>query len=180
MKKSQRENLCLKNPKNKKLIDNIKSKEQKYSFKKELKSKVGNSQFFCNIKGVNDDGILMLKTGEFATLYEVQAIDLTLSSKHEKESFFYSLKYLYQIKELNLKCYKLDKRINLNMNKDYTRKLIAKYSKDSINSNLVKEKLELIEKLEKENLTLSSSYYFVIISKNIDTLKKQMQEVALF
>ena len=82
-----------------------------------MKRRIKNSQTFSNVKSVADDGLIELKTGEVASLIEVKAIDLSLTSKSEKNNFFYALKSLYQIRNLNLKCYKLDQKINLNNNK---------------------------------------------------------------
>ena len=60
-----------------------------------------------------------------------QAIDLSLTSNQEKNTFFYTLKSLYQIKGLNLKCYKIDERLNLNNNKMNLEEKIEQYSKIS-------------------------------------------------
>ena len=38
-------------------------------------------------------------------MIELKAIDLSLASRFEKTNFFNNLKFLYQIKDLNLKCY---------------------------------------------------------------------------
>ena len=89
-----------------------KHNKNKYRSKGKLKRRIKNSQIFTNVKNVADDGLIELKSGEVASLIEVKAIDLSLTSKNEKQSFFYALKSLYQIKGLNLKCYKLDQKIN--------------------------------------------------------------------
>ena len=102
---------------NKNLNNLKKHNKNKYRSKGKLKRRIKNSQVFTNVKNVADDGLIELKSGEVASLIEVKAIDLSLTSKNEKQSFFYSLKSLYQIKGLNLKCYKLDQKINLNNNK---------------------------------------------------------------
>lgn len=159
--------------KSKKLSD----KNKKYISKKNVLKRIKNSQMFCNIKEVNDNGLMLLKTGEYATLIELQAIDLSLTNKIEKENFFFYLKNLYQIKNLNLKCYKLDKRINLNPNKENYSKLIEKFSDDKERLKLLNENKLLIEQLENENFTISSSYYLVLISKDIDILQKQLNEL---
>ena len=113
-------------PENKKLNkDKVLEKEKKklekqqlkFVIKKQMKRRIKNSQTFSNVKSVADDGLIELKTGEVASLIEVKAIDLSLTSKSEKNNFFYVLKSLYQIRNLNLKCYKLDQKINLNNNK---------------------------------------------------------------
>ena len=94
--------------------------DKKYDYYKENKinkKRIRNSIDFTNIKSV-DNGYLILKSNEVAKLIEVKAIDLSLTSKEEKDIFFNSLKSLYQINGLNLKCYKLDEKINLNSNKE--------------------------------------------------------------
>ena len=82
-----------------------------------MNRRIKNSQEFTNVREITDDGLLILKSGEVASLIEVKAIDLSLTSKQEKNGFFSCLKSLYQIRGLNLKCYKLDEKINLNENK---------------------------------------------------------------
>ena len=82
-----------------------------------MNRRIKNSQEFTNVKEITDEGLMILKSGEVASLIEVKAIDLSLTSKQEKNGFFSYLKSLYQIKGLNLKCYKLDEKINLNDNK---------------------------------------------------------------
>ena len=49
-----------------------------------MKRRIKNSKVFSNIKDVGDDGLIELKSGEYASLIEVKAIDLSLSSKQEK------------------------------------------------------------------------------------------------
>ena len=96
----------------------------KHTLKNKMKKRIKNSQVFTNIKDIDDDGLINLKSGEVASLIEVKAIDLSLTSKGEKLNFFQVLKSLYQIRGLNLKCYKLDEKINLNANKVNLDKMI--------------------------------------------------------
>ena len=103
----------------------VKKKEQKkqvYISKKMLKNKYRNSQTFTNADAVSDDGVIKLKTGEYARVYSVDAIDLSLTSNTQKKNFFNQLKFLYQLRDLNLRIYKLDDMIDLNANKDYYNK----------------------------------------------------------
>ncbi len=160
-----------------KYIKKIKPNDRKYLIKKVLKKKIKNSQIFCNVKEVTDYGLLLLKTGEYASLLEVQAIDLSLTSKLEKENFFFNFKNLYQIKDLKLKCYKLDKRINLNPNKENYQNLLEKFNDDESRKKLLLENKKLIDSLENDNFTISSSYYFVLIAKNIEVLNRQLDEI---
>lgn len=160
----------------KKYVQKLKKEDSKYLTKKLLKKKVKNSQGFCNVKSVTDEGLILLKTGECASLIEVQAIDLSLTSKVEKENFFFNFKSLFQIKDLKLKCYKLDKKINLNPNKENYQNLIEKFSDDENRKKLLLESRDLIERLENDDFTISSSYYFVLIARDIETLNKQLDE----
>ena len=71
-----------------------------------MKRRIKNSKVFSNIKDVGDDGLIELKSGEYASLIEVKAIDLSLSSKQEKINFFkyFILHFLSPLKlVLNLK-----------------------------------------------------------------------------
>ena len=62
-----------------------------------MKRRFKNSKVFTNIKSVGDDGLLELKNGGYASLIELKAVDLSLSSNQEKTNFFYYLKSLYQM-----------------------------------------------------------------------------------
>ena len=142
-----------------------------------MNRRIKNSQTFSNVKSVADDGLIELKTGEVASLIEVKAIDLSLTSKSEKNNFFFALKCLYQIRNLNLKCYKLDQKINLNNNKINLEELINYYKDDSQKEKLLDESKRLIEELEENHFTISSVYYLVVIAKDLNTLEKQLDEI---
>ena len=142
-----------------------------------MNRRIKNSQTFSNVKSVADDGLIELKTGEVASLIEVKAIDLSLTSKSEKNNFFFALKSLYQIRNLNLKCYKLDQKINLNNNKINLEELINYYKDDSQKEKLLDESKRLIEELEENHFTISSVYYLVVIAKDLNTLEKQLDEI---
>jgi len=142
-----------------------------------MKKRIKNSQIFSNVKSVADDGLIELKTGEVASLIEVKAIDLSLTSKSEKQSFFYALKSLYQIKGLVLKCYKLDQKINLNNNKINLEDLINYFESDDKKHKLLEESKRLIEELEDNHYTISSVYYLVVIAKDLNILEKQLDEI---
>ena len=144
---------------------------------RQLKRRIKNSQAFTNIKNVTDEGLLELKSNEVASIIEVKAIDLSLTSKNEKSNFFYALKTLYQIKGLNLKCYKLDQNINLNNNKVKLEQKMENFKDDIDKYKLLEESRNLIEELESNNFTVSSMYYFVVIAKDVATLEKQLNEV---
>ena len=152
--------------------------DKKYDYYKENKinkKRIRNSIGFTNIKSV-DNGYLILKSNEVAKLIEVKAIDLSLTSKEEKDIFFNSLKSLYQINGLNLKCYKLDEKINLNSNKENLDKLINKY-KGTKKELLLNENRKLINELEDKKYTMSSVYYWVLIAKDKNTLNRQLDEL---
>ncbi|MBQ9014296.1 MAG: hypothetical protein IJ094_12235, partial [Bacilli bacterium] len=142
-----------------------------------MKKRIKNSQIFSNVMSVEDDGLINLKTGEVASLIEVKAIDLSLTSKSEKQNFFYALKSLYQVKGLNLKCYKLDQKINLNNNKINLDELIDYYKEDTQKHKLLDESKRLIEELEENHYTISSVYYLVVIAKDLNILEKQLDEI---
>ena len=142
-----------------------------------MKRRYKNSKAFSNIKNIGEDGLLELKTGGYASLIEIKAIDLSLSSNQEKNNFFNVLKGLYQIKNLNLKCFKLEEKINLNNNKINLEKLKKKFKFDLKKILLLDESLNLIEELEKNNYTLSSVYYLVVIAKDLNVLERQLDEI---
>ena len=153
-------------------------KEQpKFVIKKQMKRRIKNSQVFSNVKSVADDGLIELKTGEVASLIEIKAIDLSLTSKSEKQNFFYALKSFYQIKGLTLKCYKLDQKINLNNNKINLENLIEQFKDDPQKYKLLDESKRLIEELENNHYTISSVYYLVVIAKDLNILEKQLDEI---
>lgn len=142
-----------------------------------MKKRVKNSQVFSNVKSVGSDGLIELKTGEVASLIEVKAIDLSLTSKSEKHNFFYDFKSLYQIKGLTLKCYKLDEKINLNNNKINLEELIDYFKNNLQKQKLLDESKRLIEELEENHFTVSSIYYLVVIAKDLSILEKQLDEI---
>ena len=94
-----------------------KHRDSKYIPKSIMKKKMKNSKIMSNVKDIGDDGLIYLKTGEVSSLIEIKAIDLSLTSNQEKNNFFVTLKTLYQIRGINLKCYKIDDKLNLNNNK---------------------------------------------------------------
>ena len=151
--------------------------KQIYSSKGKMKKRIKNSKSFTNVKEIGDDGLIYLKTGEVATLIEVKAIDLSLTSNNEKNSFFGMLKGLYQIPNLNMKCYKLNERLNLNDNKVNLDNRLKKYEQDEKRKLLLEESRNLIDDLENKNYTVSSIYYWVIIAKDINQLNKQLDEL---
>ena len=151
-----------------------KIKRKDYSI---MKKRIKNSASFSNVKEIDDEGLIYLKTGEVACLFEVQAIDLSLTSNHEKQLFFNTLKVLYQIPNLNMKCYKLDEKLNLNANKENLDNKINKYASDISKQELLIEQRRLIDDLEEKNFTTSSKYYWVLIAKDTNLLNKQIKEI---
>ena len=142
-----------------------------------MKKRIKNSTSFSNVKEIDDEGLIYLKTGEVACLFEIQAIDLSLTSNHEKQLFFNMLKVLYQIPNLNMKCYKLDEKLNLNANKENLDNKINKYLSDESKQELLVEQRRLIDDLESKNFTTSSKYYWVLIAKDTNLLNKQIKEI---
>lgn len=163
-----------------KILENIKEKNNKtnkYIFKHRIKKRVKNSQVFTNVKNIEDSGLFNLKTGEVASLLEVKAVDLSLASKQEKTSFFYALKNLYKIPNINIKLYKLDEKINLNLNKVNIDNMIQKFTDNVNRKTLLEESKRLIEDLESNNFTISSKYYWVVIAKDVNVLERQLDEI---
>ena len=111
-----------------KKLDN--KNNRKYSSRSSMKKRIKNSKVITNVKEIGEDGLIYLKSGEVATLIEVKAIDLSLTSNQEKNLFFSMLKALYQIPNLNMKCYKLDEKLNLNANKVNFDKKIEHFIED--------------------------------------------------
>ncbi len=142
-----------------------------------MNRRIKNAKTFTNIKCIGEDGLLELKNGGYASLIEIKAVDLSLSSNQEKTNFFSLLKILYQIKDLNLKCYKLDEPINLNNNKLNLTNLIEKLKDNTKKVFLLNERKSLIEELEENNFTVSSIYYFVVIAKDLNILERQLDEI---
>lgn len=153
--------------------------QQQYLTKRVVKNKYRNSQTFTNVDNVLDNGIIKLKSNGFATVYSVDAIDLSLTSNIQKSNFFNQLKFLYQLKELNLRIYKLDDMIDLNANKDYYNKLIEEFNDDLDKVEFLKERCERLDILERERLTTTSRYYFVIINDNDKALEHISEEIEI-
>lgn len=151
----------------------------KYLKKEMVKKKIKNSQTFLNTDIVRDDGIIKLKSNEYASVISVEAIDLSLTSNTQKKNFFCQLRYLYQLKNLDLRIYKLDDRIDLNANKDYYHNLMDKYKDDEDKLSFLQERYSRLEKLEQDNLTLTSQYYFVLVSDNEKILEHQLEEIEM-
>ena len=183
MKKQQMSKEEKKQNKEHKLIEKFVKKrdklKQKYMTKRVLKNKFKNAQNFTNTDFVNDDGIIKLRDGSYARVFSVDAIDLSLTSNTQKNNFFHQLKYLYQLKDLNLRIYKLDDKIDLNANKDYYTKLMEEYSNDEEKVKFLKERYDRLELLEEQNLTTTSRYYFVLVSENDKALEHISEEVKM-
>ena len=85
--------ILLKSKKN--LLDKVNKINEKENSKpvkiSELKKRIKNSKIFTNIKSINDDGLLNLKSGEVATIMQIHPVDLSLSGNDEKKSFFFVL-----------------------------------------------------------------------------------------
>ncbi len=161
-----------------KKIKKFDSKNNKiYSSKGQMKKRIKNSKIITNVSDIDEDGLIHLKSGEVAALIEVKAIDLSLTSNQEKKIFFSMLKVLYQIPNINMKCYKLNERLNLNANKVNLDNLIEKYQNNDDKKILLEDSRNLIDDLEEKNFTVSSIYYWVIIAKDTVLLNKQLDEI---
>ena len=129
-------------------IKKVNEKTNKYESVGKLKKRIKNSTYMSNIKDINNEGLLLLKTGEVACILEVSAIDLSLTSNHEKNIFFQLFKSFYQIPKLNIRYYKLDERLNLNENKINLEKRIEQFKNEESKIKLLEGQLEKIRQLE--------------------------------
>src|SRR5574344_2237279 len=165
--------------KKEKQLNNLKTIDSKIKYQdyRMMKKRIKNSTAFSNIKEVTEEGLINLKSNEVACLLEIKAIDLSLTSNQEKQIFFNMLKVLYQIPNLNMKCYKLDEKLNLNANKDNLDKKIEKYNEDISKKELLQEERNLIDDLESKNFTVSSKYFWILIAKDTNILNKQIDEL---
>lgn len=117
-----------------------KNNKHRYITRSILKKKIKYASSFINSELVRDDELVKLREGSFAKVFSVDAIDLSLTSNIQKSNFFNQLKYLYQIKDLNLRIYKLDDKIDLNANKDYYKGLMEEFSDDTSKLEFLKER----------------------------------------
>lgn len=143
-----------------------------------LKQKrVKNSKNFTNIEDVDEKGIIRLKNSYVAQMLEINAVDLSLTSKNGRLLFFNQLKNVYQIKNLNLKCYKIDKKLNLNSNKEF---YINKIDEEDniLKKTILQDGLGVTEYLESGNFTNSSLYIWVVIANNVDKLNSIVKELS--
>ena len=162
-----------------KFVRKKKNNKHRYITRSILKKKIKYASIFINSELVRDDGLVKLREGSFAKVFSVDAIDLSLTSNIQKSNFFNQLKYLYQIKDLNLRIYKLDDKIDLNANKDYYKGLMEEFSDDTSKLEFLKERYERLESLEEKNLTTTSRYYFVLVSDNDKTLEHMANEIKM-
>lgn len=168
-----------------KLLRKYKAKKEKKKIKYEfinkgvLNSKIKNSQSFFHLDFVNDDGLINLKNGEYAKVFSVEALDLSLTSNIQKQNFFEQLKFLYQIRNLDLRMYKLDDLLDLNNNKDNYLRLIEKYKDDKSKLEFLNERYQKIVQLEKDNLSTTSMYFFVLVSNNEKILDSQVEDMKI-
>ncbi len=177
--------------KNRKNLTNLQLNSDKHKFLKKIKkwhndnyteihrmrNQVMNSKSFSNVKCVDENGIIELKSGEFAILISIPAIDIYLSSTADKEIFYKQLKYAYLIPNLNLKCYKFDRPINLNQNFVNLNYEIIKQSSNPRRVALLQDSLETINLAQDTNITTSSKYYWVLIQSTKEILFDNYDEL---
>lgn len=148
---------------------------QNYLSSSALKKKLQNAQSFINIKEIEENGIITLKTDQVAIFYKVSPIDLSLTNDNEQKLFYYTLSKLYRL-PFTVKAYKFDEKINLNTNKENYEKLIEENQNNTIRKNLLINSYGFIEAIESENMTSASSYYFAIICNNKEALDKAKED----
>lgn len=159
-----------------KMKEKLSKKNTSYITKGKMKKKIKNSQSFLNVLSVDSSGLIHLKSGEIARIFSSGAIDLSLSSNDQRKVFYNELKYLYQIKNLDLRIYKVDEKLNLNANKDYILDLMSKYNNEE-KLKFLNERYELLNVLENDEYTSVNSYFLVLIAKDEQILNKQINEV---
>src|SRR5574344_44556 len=143
-----------------------------------LKKKLQNSQSFTNVQEISDNGVIKLKTNQYAYFYKVSPIDLSLTNLNEQNLFFHTLSKLYRL-PFTIKAFKFDEKINLNINKENYTKLLEEAKNDKARKDILINNYSFIETIESENMTSASSYYFAIISKNKEALDKNKEEFEL-
>lgn len=168
-----------KKEKEKKNVEEAKAKRvNTYLSKGKLKKKLQNSQSFTNIKEINDNGIIELKSGQFSIIYKVNPIDLSLTNPNEQNLFFHTLAKLYRL-PFTIKAYKFDEKINLNVNKENYINLIENSDQNIARQQLLVNNHNFIETIENEDMTSASSYYFCVISKNKEALDKNCEDFEM-
>lgn len=150
-------------------------KKNTYLTSGSLKHKMENSQYFTNIKNIDENGIIHLKSNELAIFYKINPVDLSLTNDREQEIFFSTLAKLYRL-PFTIKAYKFDEQINLNINKENYDRLIEEQKDNPARLEILESNYDFIEKLEFHNMTRASSYYFVIISKDEVSLEKSISD----
>lgn len=168
-----------KKEKERKNVEEAKAKRvNTYLSKGKLKKKLQNSQSFTNIKEINDNGIIELKSGQFSIIYKVNPIDLSLTNPNEQNLFFHTLAKLYRL-PFTIKAYKFDEKINLNVNKENYINLIENSDQNIARQQLLVNNHNFIETIENEDMTSASSYYFCVISKNKEALDKNCEDFEM-
>ncbi|MDO5556563.1 MAG: DUF87 domain-containing protein, partial [Clostridia bacterium] len=154
------------------------NKKDTYLTKSMLKKKLQNSQSFTNVQEISDNGVIKLKTNQYAYFYKVSPIDLSLTNLNEQNLFFHTLSKLYRL-PFTIKAFKFDEKINLNINKENYTKLLEEAKNDKARKDILINNYSFIETIESKNMTSASSYYFAIISKNKEALDKNKEEFEL-
>ena len=130
---------------------------------------------FMNILAIDDNGLIKLKTNQFALFYKVSPIDLSLTNESEQNVFFHTLAKLYRL-PFTIKAYKFDEKINLNINKENYEKLLEENIDNKVSQDILLNNYNFLDIIENENLTSASSYYFAIICNNKEALDKAKED----
>lgn len=158
---------------NLKVSNTKKRQNNNYLNKTGLKRKMANSEVFTNIKEINDECLITLKSNQYAVFYKVNGIDLTLTNDREQSLFFNMLSQLYRL-NFTIKAYKFDEKINLNVNKEYYDQLIENNDNNKAKLAILNSNKNFIDVIEDYNMTYASSYYFAIIGESKEALEKHM------
>ena len=148
-----------------------------YERRKESKFKHENAKAFTNVLDITSKGIIKLKSNQVARLYFVEAVDISLSSSIEQESFYFQLRSLYMLKNLNLKMYKLEKELDLNAIEEKLNYTIIEKSNDEKRSYLLQDQADTLSFFKNSDNRKSSRYYWVVIANNETKLDEICQDV---
>lgn len=122
--------------------------------------------------------MIHLKTNEYAYLYSVQAVDLSLSSSKDQEQFYEQLRRLYLLEGVKLKQYKMDRDLNFN---DISEALSYRQLEQSNNENrskILQNEKEILESFISNEEAKSAMYFWVVIADTIEKLKENNNDIV--
>lgn len=150
-----------------------------YELKKILAKKYTNAKAFTNVSEITNEGLIKLKSGQVAYLYNVEAVDISLSSSLEQETFYAQLRSLYLLKGINLKMYKLEKELDLNAVDEKLNYTMLEQQNDISRMDLLEDQKLVLEVFKDSDNNKSARYYWVIISSNPQKLNEMCHDVEM-